>query len=79
MKPIMTTDEIRKAIADKYKIGAYGGKDGYIGEISFSKKPKGGGLVGFSFDVGCGLRQKTLKRLFKRIQSVYPKLKLETY
>ena len=79
MKPIMTVDEIKAKKSYKYKVKAYGRKDGYIDEISFSKKIEGDELVGFSFDVGCGLGQKNLKRLFKRIRSVYPELKLETY
>jgi len=78
MRATMTVEEIKRTLfVNKFKVAAYGGKDGYISEISFSKKAKDGRMFGFSYDVGCGLRQITLKRLFKRIQSVYPKLKLE--
>jgi hypothetical protein len=60
-----------------HKVDAYGGKDGYISEISFTFKSKAG-LSGFSFMPSCGLRQRELKALFNRIKKVKPNLKLKT-
>lgn len=74
----LTLDEIKKHIGEGYKVSAYGGKDDYIAEISFSKKTSSG-LVGFSFDVGCGLRQRELKSLFNRIKKVKPNLKITNF
>ena len=73
----LTIPEIQKWIKDGYKINAYGSKDGYISEISFSKDIFNSGLIGFSFDVGCGIRQRELKSLFNRIKKVSPKIKVK--
>lgn len=77
MKTTPTLKEIRKYLANGWKVDAYGGEDGYIAEISFCKK-ENGGLRGFSYDVGCGLRQRELKSLFARIKKVKPNLKLQS-
>lgn len=73
----LTIDGIKKWIERGYKIDIYGEKDGYIAEVSFSKK-NSSGLCGFSFDRGCRLRQRELKSLVRRIQKVNPKIKVQT-
>ena len=74
-KPIMDKEAIRKVIQNGYVVNAYG-KEGYVEEISFTKSTPGGGLAGFSFQ-SCQLKQRTLHRLFKRVQREYPELVLE--
>lgn len=73
----MTIQEIKEDIAKGWKPEAFGDKDGYICEITFTtKKLKDCQLAGFSF-MCCELRQRELKSLFNRIKKVVPKFRLQ--
>jgi len=70
-QPIMNVQELEEARKEGYKVRVYG-KGSYIAEISFvlGTVPP---IRGFSFQ-SCLQSQRTLRRLLKRIQGVYPKI-----
>jgi hypothetical protein len=73
----MSPEDIKKSVADGWNIHIYGTQQ-YIEEVSFTKS---GGeqfiMAGFSFMPSNGLRQRELNSLAKRIQKLYPKIKVQ--
>lgn len=73
----LTVKEIKQYVEDGWKASAYGGKDGWVSEVSFTKTNPNGNFVGFSY-MCCEIRQREMKSLLRRVQKVLPKLKMKT-